>query len=217
MNHNLELFIILVASGIFGGIVSFFSTKAKDEPVSKNIELIKSIIIGIAASLLVPLFLNTISSNLIIESETDDNKIFIIIGFCLVASISSKAFIQIMTSKVIKELNEVRQNLEHVKKDVNEIVSNETESEHSEGASVEIAFDTTDDRYKILKALSESKYIYRSLGGLNKETKINKDIINQNINKLVQQGLVEQTTKANGVRFFITTIGRQLLANNELN
>ncbi|WP_161487830.1 YEATS-associated helix-containing protein [Paenibacillus glacialis] len=46
MNHITILSIILVLSGVFGGVVSFFSTKGNEEPIN-NKELLKSIIIGV--------------------------------------------------------------------------------------------------------------------------------------------------------------------------
>ncbi|MCP1425455.1 hypothetical protein J3D43_003971 [Paenibacillus xylanexedens] len=41
MNYSLEMFIILVLSGTFGGIVSFFTNKAEEETISKNTKFVR--------------------------------------------------------------------------------------------------------------------------------------------------------------------------------
>ncbi|WP_337100128.1 YEATS-associated helix-containing protein [Paenibacillus sp. YIM B09110] len=212
MDHIFLIFVILIMSGSFGGYISFLSTKANKEPLFLSMEVFKSIFVGVAASLLVPLFLNTISSNLIAESENDKYKLLIIIGFCLLASISSKSFIQIMTNKVMKDLNEVKSNLNEVKEEMNVIVSNETESEDELSDQTIVSIENqNDERFIILKALSESAYIYRSVAGIHKQVGLSKETIHKVINILILEGYVEQTTRAKGIRFYITSKGRQVL------
>ncbi|OAB45260.1 hypothetical protein PGLA_03095 [Paenibacillus glacialis] len=70
-----------------------------------------------------------------------------------------------------------------------------------------------DERYKILKAFSESRYIYRSLGGLSKETGISKENVQMILNILINHELVEQANRPKGVRFLITQKGRQIIFN----
>jgi YLATT-like protein len=54
--------------------------------------VIRSVLVGTAASLLVLLFLNMISSNPVdLIKCGDDSKLLILLGVCLVAAISSTA------------------------------------------------------------------------------------------------------------------------------
>ena len=59
--------VVMIIAGTFGGIINFFLEQEIEEEKDRNkkIALLKSIIIGIGASVLVPLFLTTISSEII--------------------------------------------------------------------------------------------------------------------------------------------------------
>ncbi|MGN7763482.1 YEATS-associated helix-containing protein [Paenibacillus sp. 22594] len=217
MSHIFLIIILLVVSGVFGGAVNFLSTTNDKQSIFGNYELLKSILIGVAASLLVPLFLNTISSNLIPESESDPNKLLVLIGFCLVASISSKSFIQLMTNKMMKEINEMKSDIKDVAKEMEVIVSKETEEgdeniyENIESRLDHHAYELKNEETLVLNALSNGAYIYRSLNGIHKATELSKESINMALNSLLHEGYVEQTTKAGSVRFFVTKKGRGVL------
>lgn len=102
---------VLSVSGAFGGLVSFFTAA----PTSQ-LAWYKHITVGICASLMVPLFLNTISSTLVSdifkESRIDAAKLFVLIGFSLVASVSSLRFIRTISDKILKELDETKEKAE---------------------------------------------------------------------------------------------------------
>ncbi|SYX85053.1 YEATS-associated helix-containing protein [Paenibacillus alvei] len=219
MNHIVILVILIVLSGTLGGIVSFLSELNKKEAFLKNRNLYKSILVGISASMLVPLFLNTISSNLINESETDNNKLLVIIGFCLIASISSKRFIQSMSERVLNELKEVKEEVKDVKKDVDVLAEKETEDE-SKIIEIEEKVKSTDNRVynpddsnrvKVLKCLTDSRYSFRSLKGLSEQTELSESLITDLINELINDKYVDQSVREKGIRFFITKEGREFL------
>lgn len=66
------------------------------------------IIIGIAAAFLVPLFLQTISSQLLKEGYSNYLSLLVFAGFCLVAAISSKAFINTLSDKILQTAKEAK-------------------------------------------------------------------------------------------------------------
>ncbi|MDQ6423619.1 hypothetical protein RB620_29850 [Paenibacillus sp. LHD-117] len=219
MSHFGILMILIVLAGTIGGLVSYMFELKKNESFFKNRNLYKSIFIGISASMLVPLFLNTISSSLLKESETDNNKLLVFIGFCLIASISSKRFIQSLSDKVLSELNEVKEEVKEVKKDVDVLAEKETENESKVNESItengiidNLVFNPDDSgRVKVLKCLSDSRFSFRSIKGLIKQTEINESIINGLINELIRDKFVDQSVRQNGIRFFITKEGRAFL------
>lgn len=100
--------IIMLICGIIGGTTVHVTTLTEnDKEKFLNINLLEKILYGIIASFLVPLFLNTISSSLMDEIETDIKSIFIFIGFCLIASLSSsKLFIKALTNKAISSIQQ---------------------------------------------------------------------------------------------------------------
>jgi len=67
---------IMVAAGVFGGIVNFLTRKA--DP--KDNTPARCIIVGMGASFLVPLFLNMISSDLLRSSSDDCRKLLVLTG-----------------------------------------------------------------------------------------------------------------------------------------
>lgn len=224
MDHWIIIIIIIIISGIIGGVVNYLLVDKSFIKFYREREFYKSLFIGLAASLLVPLFLNTISSDLLEKSEKNVYDLFIVSGFCIIASIYSKNFIQTLSDKLIK-LNE---KVENVKKEVNALADNETENESHLVRKIDnkdgtiLAEDFPDDQInfnendseniKILKALAEGKYTFRSLQGISKETGLNESDVNILINKLSGDGLIDQSLRSQGIRFFITKSGREYLS-----
>lgn len=108
---------VMLVSGAVGGLVNWFLTESgADTP---PLAWWKHLIIGVAAAFIVPLFLNMISADLIhqIRGDTgaggsggggDETKLLVLAGFCLVAAISSRGFIQSITQRLLREVESVR-------------------------------------------------------------------------------------------------------------
>lgn len=226
--HIFVLLGVMLASGVFGGIINyFFNNRGR----SDEITMMKSIIIGTGASLIVPLFLNMISSDLINFSRTDPYKIFVIAGYCLIAAISSTAFIGRISKNVINELDKANKKVRELEGTVellrveNTEASNEfkrvrgaldplmargTEPEYSEE---EMLFngngiDLQEDEKMVLSALANCQYVYRTIEGLARDTKLDKLMINNLIEKLIMQNLAARSDRPEGARFYITKEGR---------
>lgn len=127
--HIIILLAIMLISGILGGYVNYllrtdpeFSGKPKEKlqennttqenntPNSKAKKILEkawaNIVIAFCATLIVPLFLSTISSTLLSESRTDILKYFVFGGFCLLAAIFSKRFILSMEKQILGKAKE---------------------------------------------------------------------------------------------------------------
>ena len=141
---------IIFISGIFGGIVSYFIEWKKTlEDKTGYRFFLKCIISGLAASFIVPLFLNTISSTLIEKSMNIQNmqnldyltNYLLVAGFCLTASIFSQKFISAIGNKLIKDLeNKLEDTKEEWKEDMKgtkDVVFNLYKKEHIEGEEIE--------------------------------------------------------------------------------
>jgi tetratricopeptide (TPR) repeat protein len=112
-NIFLILLIILIA-GFIGGAInaitqqdSVINTENTTES-QLNYTFWQCVLMGIGASLLVPLFLETISSNLIHVSRCDPDKYLVIMGFAIVASISSRTFIKNISNVALKNSEEAK-------------------------------------------------------------------------------------------------------------
>lgn len=99
----------LAICGVIGGIIGYL-----DELNSTNKgglwHFLKYLLLGLASSFIVPLFLNTISSTLIKDvlnthSPGSTASLLVVAGFCLIASISSRRFIDRITDRVLEQVN----------------------------------------------------------------------------------------------------------------
>lgn len=102
--HMLSLVIMMLSCGILGGLINSYLDK--NNPDKSSNSTWEYMVIGIGASLTVPLFLNTISSSLFIDSKNEPYNILVIMGFCLIAAMSSKSFIKTVSDRAIKTANQ---------------------------------------------------------------------------------------------------------------
>src|SRR5262245_59250815 len=106
MDPMLWIVAVILAAGVFGGFVNFYLSKPDDIPAPSKV---RSVLVGTAASFLVPLFLNMISSNLVdLIKGGDNSKLLILLGFCLVAAISSTSFIRTISDRVLAEAKQAK-------------------------------------------------------------------------------------------------------------
>lgn len=102
---------VMLAAGAVGGLVNGFLA---DAPDAARLAWWKHVVIGITAAFMVPLFLAMISADLIdkIRGTADQagNPVLLLnlAGFCLVASVSSRAFIGSLTERLMREVRDAR-------------------------------------------------------------------------------------------------------------
>lgn len=129
--------LVMTSAGLFGGLINYYLSPAEDAPKAN---LFGSLALGVGASFMVPLFLNMISSNLLDLIRGSDrvpadlSKLYVFAGFCLVAAISSKAFIHTLSDRILREARETRRQAEatnhglvEVKAAIQPIIDKETE------------------------------------------------------------------------------------------
>jgi DNA-binding MarR family transcriptional regulator len=230
MTTQMLLILILttiVVAGILGGFVNFLLAKPDDVPAPSKT---RSVVVGVAASALVPLFLNMISSNLISDIQKPDyTKLLVMFGFCLVAAISSTAFIRTLSDRVLSEAKQAKREASEAKAEVSEvhqavqpIVDKETESDPAESSArvQETTSSLTATELKLLSALSSGKFTLRSEGGLAKEIAVDRSEVATLLQELRSRGLVQRTHVRGGdrgTRWSITEAGRSALKHAEPN
>ncbi len=114
--HLIILAVIILLAGVIGGYTGYLIEKNKyvvtapEALASYRAEIRKKlvyfIVTGCSAALLIPLFLSTISSQLMSEAQKDPLKYFVFGGFCLLVAVFSKQFISTLSEKLIKDLKE---------------------------------------------------------------------------------------------------------------
>jgi hypothetical protein len=108
------LSVIMIAGGLLGGYAGYLIEKNRflqssgDTNNSDGVkkEKVYFLITGVCAALLIPLFLSTISSQLMGDAEKDPLKYFVFGGFCLLVAIFSKQFISSLSDKILKQVKD---------------------------------------------------------------------------------------------------------------
>lgn len=105
-NYMLLVLGIMVTAGILGGIANYFLAERHAEFAWRD--LFKYAVLGVVAALMVPLFLNMISSNLLDLARTRPINLFVFAGFCLIAVIFSRRFLENLSTKLIQQVSQIR-------------------------------------------------------------------------------------------------------------
>jgi hypothetical protein len=227
LNHYLVLISIIISSGLLGGFGNYLILpNEKDRSAEKNAEnsldknlLTRSIVLGVIASFMVPLFLKTISSNLLDKpTATKPDELifnasyFVLAGFCLLAAVLSKQFIESLYDKVMKaqadaakavnKAEEADKKVKNVEASLTEIdnedVANINDPAAGEAAGLPIAHHIPTLEERILSSIGDSKYIWRSGSGIAKNLEMKKTEIMEALQTLVDQGKVEKKINAEG-------------------
>jgi len=198
----------MIILGVFGGVINYFK---KNLSQKDNKELYKSLFIGIAASLLVPLFLRMISSDLLEDPNTLDYLVFA--GLCLIASIFSTNFIDSIGKKLMDKVENIGMKVITIEKDVDDITN---EDEVQEDPELLEKYVLNDEEILVLSELDGGKYTYRSISGLVNDTRLDRKFVKDTLEKLKDFNLVIEAGRTKGIRWKTSEVGKQYLASHYL-
>ena len=230
-HHVWGLLAIMLLAGLLGGAINHFLMQ-EDAATAPSAHMGRNLIVGVGASFLVPLFLNMVSSDLVKEPAAGDYFPFLVFaGFCLVAAISSRAFIRTLSDRVLREVREAKQEARDAKAEVDNvqatlapIVAKETEAEaptQAEGESDDPARGKTsvtadrkldEDELALLRALTSGRYTLRSLSGLAVDSRLPRPAVAPKLERLAEDGLVDSVALDQGPRWYITDKGRRVVS-----
>lgn len=123
----------LAICGAIGGIIGYLDELGSTNKGGAR-HFLKYLLLGLAASFIVPLFLNTISSTLIKDvlntgSPGSITSLLVVAGFCLIASISSRRFIDRITDKVLEQVSKAVEAADSAQKKADNAVMKAEEAE----------------------------------------------------------------------------------------
>ena len=213
---DLGLVVIILVAGVLGGSVNYCLSKqsgGNDERADDSVgpSCLSAVVIGIGAAFLVPLFLATISSSLIkniLDRAGGGSKsadILVFFGFCLIAAISSRLFIETLSARMLREL---KQEVKQTKDDVQMDIDSHTEKDEPVRAS-DANTDMKKEVVEVLKALDKYGYTLRSKKGLASDTGLDEDTVTNHLDLLVQKGLASFWPRK--ARWARTTAGKKFL------
>jgi hypothetical protein len=195
---------VMLASGILGGLANYSALERRTQ-ASKRITWGGYVLLGVAAAFAVPLFLNMISSNLLDAGRTAPLNLFVLCGFCVIAALFSRSFLENLYNKILQQVQDVEAKVERI-----EEVASEPESSDDEIATAKQKESSLpENNLKVLSALNGSKYAYRSLSGLARQAQLTKQETQHVLNDLLAKGFVGQTMgKNNRTLWFLTERGK---------
>jgi hypothetical protein len=218
----------MLASGILGGLINFFLS---DPATEKPLSWWKHIIVGVGASFIVPVFLNMISSRLIAEitgpAFTSEilSKILVLAGFCLLASVSSRAFIKSVSDKLLQEISAAKKEAQEATKQAESaaaIASLSVEPEPPNQSVTHQAAQTaglpssklSDTEKKVLGAMVKGPFVMRSSTGIGKNTTLSEQDVNTALSSLAGKALAAEGKDIQGhPRWYVTPSGREAADN----
>lgn len=229
---------IMLGMGILGGVINY--ALAPSDAVRGRNEWARAVLLGIGAAILIPLFLNTISSNLlsdVLKAPEPGASALVFAGFCLVAAISSRAFIQTLADRVLAEAREARRTANEAKAEIDKVAETVTEVAEAvtepemppasasapgyaaspgdleslpSSASAQVQVLSEEER-AFLRAMDDSRFTLRSLGGIGQQTGRPPEDVEAMLGALAEKGFVSRTQGKKGERWALTAAGRQAL------
>ncbi len=209
MDQNNWIIILMIGAGLLGGITNYFRIEQEEKSL---FSFSKSVLMGVSASLLIPLFLKMISSDLLNGSIFDSSRQFILFGFCLIASLSSKAFIETISNRLINEVKDTKEKLEDIKKDIEPIISKESEAQEELANSFinGTGFSLDEDANKVINSLGSSRYAWRTPRGIAREIGLPLENVLSSLDWLSLNRLTVRASEKG--RWGLTLLGRNILA-----
>ncbi len=233
---------LMVSAGLLGGLSNFLTDPnfGRERPwYLATAPFVLSLIAALTTPLFLSLAKSQIIENLISGYQTSrifSADVFVFFGFCLVASLSSRVFLERLTDQVLalkKDVSETRREMVEIAEEqaaleanlspeTKEAVLSELESEpvsepSSDSSGVVVTPPANDLKkmrltprgYKILMALEDSRFRWRTISALSKETEIEREILSDHLERLLRLGLVGIQVGTKGSTLYsITEFGR---------
>jgi DNA-binding MarR family transcriptional regulator len=199
---------IMAISGILAGLTNYFFSENQKPRVLQAI--FGRCLLGIAAALTVPLFLNIISSNLLATAQKNPINLLVFNGICLIFAFVLCRFKEIVFVKQ-------SQKTDKDKKDNTIIIPIKTESgfETSQREFLKDKMNRTGmsaSELKILRSIAGKKHAHTSLVDLLKDPELINEKINETLSSLMAKGFVEQRlNKENRLLLYLTPKGNRIL------
>ncbi len=199
---------VMVISGILAGLTNYFLSENKKSPAWEGV--LGYCLLGIAASLIVPLFLNIISSNLLATAQKKPVNLLAFNGICLVFAFVLCRFKEII---FIKQSHKT----EKKKKENTIIIPIKTgyDLKMDQRKSLRDGPDRIEmsaSELKIMESIADKKYAHASLVDLLKDPELVNEKVNETLSSLMVKGFVEQKlSRDNRLLLYLTPKADRIL------
>jgi len=198
---------IMVISGGLGGMASALLSARDDQPFFSLI--IKHSLIGVVASLTVPLLLNLLSGDLLESGQTKPLKLLTLSGLCIIFAVFSTRSLERVFGSRLKGEGQYDQ----------EVHKNGAQHDRIEEHAVKAIPASSIDKAKkpenqsrILRELAVAEGAKLTLTDLMKNTEISQKDFDETVSLLMAKGAVAQElSSGNQLKLVLTPRGRQQL------
>ena len=213
---------IMIGAGLLGGTINYFLSPSESQAGLKS--WLKCALVGTGASLLIPLFLNTIASELVdgvLENGFSGSPALVFAGFCLIAAITSQRFITSVSDAIFQKLKDTEKKTEQLEQDLQVVESTVEAIKEPELIEVSVGdqgvVPTTvahptmnqaalaDHELGLLKAMYQSKYPLRSLSGIASQLGKSVEVVLPALESLEGRGFLTRAAGKNGERWGLTS------------
>lgn len=220
--HIWVLVLLMLGAAILGGSINhFFYAEKREGKVARKTPWYACVLISAGAASLVPLFLTMIASSLVKECETDKQKYLVFFGFCVIAAISSRAFIGSLSVQVLDRIRRAEEKIEEVEPLVHKAKEPhvprpaETHAAAAEDAAAHAPGEGPgrglDARMRVLFRLGEGDYVFRTVDGVASSANLDARMCEDVLRGLRADGLVDKIDDVDGVRWYLTAKGWEVL------
>ncbi len=221
MDYSIFLiFLVIIVFGSLGGIIGHFYNfdELSQGPGQKFPHWARSVIAGVAAAFLVPLFLTMASSKLVEKIISGDvinvSNLFVFIGFCIAASVSSRRFIGSISKQLHDKIQNFEETAERADRAVKEVedVLNEDEVGDVETVPQVANIELTEENTKLIESFRANPLMRRSISGLSRDTGIPYNSTKEQLDELMSKKVVEkvQTQTDGSDRYVLSIQGKSL-------
>lgn len=200
------LAIIMLATGVIGGLANSLNTRKEERDYPR------SVLLGVVATLTIPLFLNIVDSKIIAEDGILNNySILVFAGFCVLAAFYANNFLEGLSSRVLQDLkkkvektdqklSETDEKLRETAQKTDLVVDTQIAASQSADGKKGIARKSGD--FSVLAGEGSSLAKLEAAFGTNLETLdtliektgLSKEEVQKNLEELIKEGLVRQST-----------------------
>lgn len=99
-NYILTLLGIMLLTGLLGGTANYLNSPKEER------NFMRSLLMGLVATIAIPLFLKVVDSNILNDTKGDILNYFIYAGCCVLAAFYSARFLEGLSSRIIQNLQE---------------------------------------------------------------------------------------------------------------
>lgn len=212
MNHMCIILLMTATGGIIGGITNFAFLPNSERSDKWYKDLPRTVISGLAASLVVPLFLFVIRSEIMEKSREDDLYYLAVLGFGVLAGVYSKRFLMLMGDEALNLARDAKSEASQANKKSDAIIETESEGGSDDKPETQAAkVDLDESEQAVMNEFPKADLKFRSLHGIAKDARMALGDLRKAFDSLITKGLLKEIETEKGKRFYLTNAGRKQL------